>query len=332
MPISTLEAIRTKVRRITRTPSISQLSNEELDQYINTFLVYNLPEKLRLFSLRTMLTFYTQPYVDTYETNTTVATDPLYNFKNKYTAVHNPVYIAGVPGCYTQYENVFYAQWPKTNWVYDTGLRGTGGTGPFAGVISSRPVLQRSLNFSCLDAAGAAMILTDSPQTNILGNLIVPNNTAVVYGTINYVTGAFTLIFPAATQANAIIYAEGISYKASKPVSILFYDNKFVFRPVPDKVYTVQIEADVTPTELLAINQDPFLNKAWEYISLGASKKIFEDRLDYDSVNLILPTINEAESLLLRSTLMQAANQATVTLYTTGKIYGAGWPYTGWPY
>ncbi len=87
MADSTLQAIRTKVRRLTRSPSLSQISDVQIDEYINTFIQYDFPEHLRLFSLRTLLTFYTQPGVDVYETNTTVVTDPLYNFKNKYVAI-----------------------------------------------------------------------------------------------------------------------------------------------------------------------------------------------------------------------------------------------------
>ena len=41
-PTSTLQTIRTKVRRLTRTPSTAQLSDDDLDQYINTFVVYDL--------------------------------------------------------------------------------------------------------------------------------------------------------------------------------------------------------------------------------------------------------------------------------------------------
>ena len=38
MADSTLSAIRTKVRLLTRTPSLNQMSNATLDNYINTFI------------------------------------------------------------------------------------------------------------------------------------------------------------------------------------------------------------------------------------------------------------------------------------------------------
>src|SRR5580765_2325949 len=97
MANSTLAAIQQKVRRLTRSPSLQQLSDADLNQYINTFILYDFPEHLRLFSLRTTLTFYTQPFIDVYETNTIDPTNPLYNFKNKYLTVHPTIYVAGRP-------------------------------------------------------------------------------------------------------------------------------------------------------------------------------------------------------------------------------------------
>jgi len=47
-PSSTLETIKIKVRRLTRSPSEAQLSDADLNQYINTFLIYDLPEHLAL--------------------------------------------------------------------------------------------------------------------------------------------------------------------------------------------------------------------------------------------------------------------------------------------
>src|SRR5271157_5332142 len=100
MAQSNLQAIQIKARRLTRSPSLSQLSDIDLNQYINTFILYDFPEALRLFSLRAVLTFYTQPNVDTYSTNTTNLLDPLYNFKNKYIAVHQPIFMAGIQAYY----------------------------------------------------------------------------------------------------------------------------------------------------------------------------------------------------------------------------------------
>ena len=49
---STVLDMRTKFRRITATPSPTQLSDSEVDKYLQTFLVQDFPEHLRLFNLK----------------------------------------------------------------------------------------------------------------------------------------------------------------------------------------------------------------------------------------------------------------------------------------
>jgi hypothetical protein len=346
MANSTLQAIRTKVRRITRSPSLSQISNGQLDEYINTFILYDFPEHLRLFSLRTLLTFYTQPGVDVYDTNTTVTTDPLYNFKNKYVAVHPPVFMAGIQCFYTQWRDVFYGYYPQTNTISDTLLRGNNSSGPFSGTIAAPStglpfILQESVNFNCIDTNGTSMIMVDVPISNIIGNLTQANVPLVPpYDTtqdpnnyINYVTGEYVISFPAITADMATIWFEGILYQPGKPLCMLYYDDKFTIRPVPDKTYSIQLEVDVRPTELINSTDVPQLEQWWQYIAYGASKKIFEDRMDMDSVQLIMPEFKTQERLVLRTTLTQQANERTVTIYTQGKQFGFGWfGGSGWPY
>ena len=84
-PTSTLQAIQTKVRRLTRKPSTAQISDTDLQNYINTFVVYDFPEQLRTFNLRKTFTFFTNPLQDVYITDSTLPqTNPLYNFQNIY--------------------------------------------------------------------------------------------------------------------------------------------------------------------------------------------------------------------------------------------------------
>jgi len=337
MADSTLTAIKIKTRRLTRTPSTAQLSDADLEQYINTAVLYDFPEELRLFNLRQTLTFYTQPGVDTYATETTDPLDPLYNFKNKYIAVHPPLFLAGIQGFYTQWRDVFYGYYPQTNTIADTNLRGDGATGPFTGTIMASPSIQNNVIFTCLDQNGTSMILVDYPIDNVNGYLSLTNDPQPTlpspYGTINYLTGAFTIFFPRNTGVGAIIWVENIAYQPGKPLAVLYYNDTFTIRPVPDKTYSVQIEVDVRPTELLSNGQSPDLEQWWQYIAYLASRLIFQDRMDVDSVNQILPELKRQERLCLRTTLTQQANERTVTIYTQGKNYGFGWfgP-GGWPY
>lgn len=348
MANSSLSAIQQKVRRLTRSPSLQQLSQDDLNQYINTFILYDFPEHLRLFSLRTTLTFYTQPYVDTYQTITdpSFSTNPLYNFQNKYLTVHPTIYVAGIPVYWTQYRDVFYGNYPQTNFVFNTLFQGNGTTGPFVGNLEQFPVLQNSVLFSALDISGAAMQVIDYPVTDsftgmpsntvgALGIPGVPQELPSPYGQINYQTGAYTLLFPANTMNSDtnIVYGEGQFYQPGLPISCLYFDNKFTLRPVPDKSYTVQLEADIRPTELLDSGKSPQLEQWWQFISYGAALKIFQDRMDLDSVQLIMPEFQAQMDMVNRTNLVQQANERTVTIYTQGKNYGWGCNWgSNWPF
>ena len=78
----------------------------------------------------------------------------------------------------------------------------------------------------------------------------------------------------------APIWFEAILYQPGKPLGMLYYDDKFIIRPVPDKTYSINIEVDVRPTELLNTTDVPQIAQWWQYIAYGAGKKIFEDRMD----------------------------------------------------
>lgn len=344
MALTTLQAIRTKVRNITRSPSINQLSDAKLDDYINTFILYDFPENIRLFSLRSVFTFYTQPNVDVYETNTTDINNPLYNFKNRVEAIHEPVYLAGIQSMYTQKRDVFYGYYPQTNNVASTLVVGNGTVGPYTGTLTAVPILQNNVSFSVIDAAGNAMTLVDIPTSPILGVLASSNTNPIsltnpIRGRINYITGAWSigvlpdLGFPAAAVVGSPIMASTIPYQAGKPITMLYYDTKFTLRPVPDKVYTVQFEVDLRPTELLASIDIPQFEQWWQYIAVMSSIKVFEDRFDFDSIQKLMPTALEYEVKMLRNTLTQQANERTLTIYTQGKQMGFGWLGAGgWPY
>ena len=89
-----LAKIQTKVRRLTRSVSESQLTTAQLNEYVNDFILYEMPERLRTFNLRKSFTFYTQPFIDTY---TTDSTPELVDFKQKNINVFPPFYFAGRP-------------------------------------------------------------------------------------------------------------------------------------------------------------------------------------------------------------------------------------------
>ena len=332
---STLQQIRTKVRRLTRSLSTSQLSQTDLDNYINTFILYDFPEHLRLFTLRKTLTFYTQPYVDTYETNTVNSDDPLYNFNNKYISVHAPIYIAGYDSFFSQSREQFFSIYPKLSATRTTGSTGDGVTTNFTGTLSSVPVLMNSVSFTSVGADDIGLVVHDIPQTDgatglptTTGDLVVPGTTTSL-GTIDYVTGEYDFDFPSAPASGEVIYSQTVAHQVAQPKAVLYTENKFTLRPVPDKSYAVNVEVYARPSDILDDSAEaPELSQWWQYIAYGAAKKVFEDRNDMESVNQIMPEFQQQELLVLRKTIVQNSNERTATIYTEQTepgVLNTGW-------
>lgn len=436
--------IQQKARLLSRRPTEQALTTSQLNQYINTFIMFNFPQQLRLYNLRKTFKFFTQPNVDYYPVTTSDPNSPFYNFNQNIITIHPPVFLAGIPGYYTQWRDQFFGTYPKYDTINNnTGLFGNGTAGPFSGyilnnsglsqfplVIGSLPpqaagVLQRSVIISTIDDNNNGLTLVDYPQTNELGILAQPTylygpnpvssgpsenlgdtdgvgnaagslgagigqiaqyfiigpqtyvvnvesgnlatsngsgsgtfdiatgnytftaaaaNTPIYfytvpqYGTINYLTGAFTATFPSVTASvgsQQPIVTTSVPYQSGKPLGVLYYDQAFTIRPVPDKVYEIQFEADVVPTQLLNETDMPQIEQWWQYIAYGAARLILQDNMDLDSVMLIENEFREQEMLVQRSTLTTRCNSRTETIYTQGKNYGAGgwgWPGMGWPY
>lgn len=381
--LSTLQQIETKVRRITRSPSLAQLTTADLDNYINTFVIYDFPEHLRTFNLRQTFKFWCNPFQDVYTTDVAsygaasqASQNVLYNFQNNVLTVHDPIYIAGYQSFYSQNREQFFGIYPNTNSIQSIGPCGNGTTLTFTGVVNinfpgSFPnpevnnqqggacLVKNNVLFESVDVNGNGLSLVDIPVLDsvtglptVWGNLYVPGSSAwqaaianpplgVAPYTlspggnpnsqnyINYVTGAFTITFPTAPKSGFAINSQTIPLITSLPQALLWYGNKFVLRPVPDQPYQVNFEVFRRPTALLAENAIPELAEWWQYIAYGASKKIFEDRMDLDSVQLILPEYQKQEILCNRRSIVQWTNERTSTIYTdqtsnTGQG-GFGW-------
>lgn len=337
----TLEAIRIKVRRLTRKPTENQISTADIDQYINTFIEYDFPSELRLFPMKTNFIFYTKPFIDTYSVNTIDTSDPLYNFYNLYITTEQPVYIAGYVSLFDQDQYHFYGIYPKINFIQSIGIAGDGVTTSFTGVINTQQntpgnptssvanvqtnILQNSVLFDSIATDGSSILVIDYPATSLIGYLGIPNTPATSisnYGQINYITGAFTVSFPVAPAIGVQINSQTVIYQPTRPQAMLYYDSKFVFRPVPDQAYKVEMEAYLRPIALLQAGQSPQLEQWWQLIAYGAAKKIFEDLMDTDSVQMIMPEFDKQMRLALRTTLVQRTKQRTATIYTEQQNQG----------
>lgn len=326
MSDSTLNAIRNKVRRLTGSPSISQLSTADLDQYINTFYEQDFPSHLKLWNLHETYTFYTTPNEDQYTLPINTNNLQIITFQG----INPPVYISGYQSWFSESREEFFRVYPFLNFI-QTALSGNGTEGPYSFTLTNIPVLKRQVTIFAIDSGGTTRILADDG----LGGFVVAGTTTAVVGTINYVTGAIAnLTFPAGQTipTTQMIKAEYVPYVASRPVAMLFFDATMTLRPVPDQVYPVNIEVYKNPVQLISSTDNPELEQWWQLIALGAARKVLQDRLDNEALASIQPFFEEQMSLAAYRTALQQAPMSTATIYTDMLQYPVGnRPFGGFP-
>jgi hypothetical protein len=185
------------------------------------------------------------------------------------------------------------------------------------------------------------MNVTDDGAGNLIGDC--------TSGTVNYDSGLISnLIFTQAVPAGVVItiqYNPANPSNLAIPLAIMFYQNQFTLRPVPDRGYTIElmtyrlpsqaILGSYTTTDVNGNNPQianlagtPELNEWWETLAFGAAKKIFEDRLDPDGVMMMDKGLAERYSLNMTRTYAQLGSQSMNTLFRDQLSYNYG--NTGW--
>jgi hypothetical protein len=305
---STLQDIRNKTRRLTGSPSITQLTDNQIDEAVNTYYTYDMPQQLKLFNLKEEFEFYTQPNIDTYDFP-----------RNEYRTVNPPLFLAGYESFWSQSEDHFYRIYPQLEFIEEVG-QGDGTTGPFNFTLTNIPMLRGytspgkpQIIFSQVLVSGVSGNTNQIARDDGNGAWIDQDGNFVA-GSIDYVTGVGSVTFNNAIDGT--INAQNIPYVAARPQALLFFNDIFFLRPVPDQAYKVQMEAFRTPTSLIGSGTSPLLDEWWQYLAFGASKKILEDRLDMDGLGKIIPLLEEQQRLVLRRTIVQQTNERTATIYT----------------
>jgi hypothetical protein len=315
--MATLANIRTKVRRLTGRSSENQITNAQIDQYINTFYLYDMPETLRLFTQETVFEFMTTANVDTYDMNTMQVWtgESNQNAVDVFISLKPPVFIAGYQSFYSQDREQFFRTYPILAQINST-TEGDGTAGPYAVTLSNFPILQNSVTVGAVDSLDAASNCIDIPVTRTNGTWQLSNTNTAVVGSVNYITGALSVTFPNTIPVNNEITFTAVPYQANRPQGMLFYNNIITLRPVPDQSYKVSINAFKSPVALISAGDNPQLKQWWQYLAYGAAKKIFEDSQDTDGVAGLMGAFQEQERMVLRRTIMQRTNQRVATIYT----------------
>lgn len=344
--IPILQMIIAKVRRLTgsadpfQLPDVPDTSNPYsvgITDYINSFYYYDFPAQYRSLKLKDRYTFNTSVGIDTYafdSENYTTVEMPCYCAKREILLFNDPWSFYGV----------------NFNWQYQNNFAtGDGTTGPYTGFTSAKPIV-RSFNnnpvfsanpnypasrvqnilITANDQFGSSQNVTDvGGGSGPTGNLIQEvSGNVVSAGTINYETGEIEVTFSVAIPEGNPIQIQYNPTTLAPPLSILFFQNQFVLRPVPDRGYTIELVAYRQPSQALAntpaFTGNPELSEWWETIAFGASKKIYEDRNDFDSADRMESLLNKQYQLNFTRTYAQLGKQSIQTLFRDQLSYNYG--------
>jgi hypothetical protein len=281
----TLLDIRNKIRSVTGSPSIDQITDPDLNNYINNYYVFTMPFELKEQIENQFLDF------------KTVVGQDIYAFPGGYFTDQPGAYADGFPLIFYQDPDIFYQDWP-IQYSVDNLATGNGVISNFVGGLQNPPLIMGT--FFITDGT---QVLQDNGSGVMTGN---------GSGTINYTTGAFNVTFTNPPIASATIYGKYQCYMGNRPQGIMFFNNEFTLRPVPDQVYQIHLQGYIKPN-LLVNNSDKPLQEEWgPLIAYGASLEIFSDRGDMENWERYYTEFKRFENVALGRTIQQLTAEQSV--------------------
>lgn len=163
-----------------------------------------------------------------------------------------------------------------------------------------------SITFNTAVISGVGIIATYDLVSSI--GILTGNGS----GTINYVTGAFSATFNTAPASTATIYDKYQAYEPARPQGVLFYNNVFTFRPIPDQVYAITMQGYINQIQLAFDSDTPLATEWGQLIVYGTSLEIFSARGDLVAYNNYYPIMKRYENVALGRTVQQFEAQQSV--------------------
>ena len=341
--------------------SVTVASPPGVDDYINDFYLYDLPEDARILKLRDFYTFFTIPNCGTY-------TIPQW-----INQIYDPIYIDNYQFAWYQNPDVFYRIWPELNFIDRNLFTPNGSNASFTFTLTQTPIQQGTVVIGLnpnIDgqAAGALETFTDQDQPIPLD---IPVNQYFVNpgtltgnqggtGTIDYLTGAVTITYKTTPPNGATSSCHYHPYVASRPRDILYWQNQLFIRPIPNDTYSVKVMAYMMPTTVLSAATNatqkpsfisttstpgsantgviqgfnstngtsvlPQFNEWWQLIAYGAALKILAEEGDWTEYAAVEKLYERQRLLAQRKTIKQLGSQRIPTPYADNNGAGPQFP------
>lgn len=355
----TLASAVTKTRKITGSSNSFQVTDEDIVRKMHSFYSYDLPAKFRSLKLKDVYTFTTNIGQDVYPFNSELyitVNQPCYCAKREIKLFHNPWNFYAVNYNWQHHANFNFGN--GTTGPYEgftiaapliASVNNDPGTQSNPNLFFTQGRVQNILitaNVIGPNGIGQTQNVTDDGQGNLIQIFQTSNSGNQEYGwtyyrqyasstptlpggaTINYQTGEISgLVFAEAIPEGTPIQIQYNPKKFSIPLAILFFQNQFTVAPVPDSGYTIELTCYRQPIQALLaadMSGNPELSEWWEILAVGASKKIFEERLDSDGVMYIDKMLKERYDIIETRTYAQIGQERISTLYTDQLTYNYG--------
>lgn len=265
-----LNRLRYTIRKITGKYDTQQLPDSSvgevsisnpsgIDDYINDFYLYDLPEDLRTLRLRDFYTFTTVPNCGTYGVPQNIL------------QIYDPIYVDNYQNQWYQYPQDFYQIWPELNFIDRNLFSPNGATKTFSFKLTQTPVQQGTVVIGLqpnIDGPPPAIspvletftdqdqpIPLDIPQQQFFVNPGTLTGNQGGTGTIDYLTGAVTITYSSlipAPPTGALSSCHYHPYVASRPRDLLFWQQQLFIRPIPNDTYQIKVMAYMLPTTVIS--------------------------------------------------------------------------------
>ena len=323
-----------------------------IDDYINDYYLYDLPENLRTFKLKRFFTFTTIPNCGTYNV-------PQYVYQ-----LEPPIYVDNYQFAWYQSPESFYRIWPELNFIDQNLFTPDGSTSSFTFTLSQTPVQQGTVVIGLKPNQDGnpsptleSFTDTDQPipldlpplQRFVNPGTLTGNQGGT--GTIDYLTGVCTINYSINPPTGATSSCHYHPYVASRPRDIMFFQQQLFIRPIPHDTYLVKMIGYFMPTTVMSAATNatptapadasgnlqgfndpqntylPNFNEWWQMIAYGASLKIFLEDGEHEEYARYKPVYEEQVLLSQRRCLKQLSNQRIPTAYSEStQNGGAAWP------
>lgn len=301
---------------INKTKSFLRGSNyrddEQILRAIRQFMDFNLPYYFDIQIFRTIWSFSTE------------AGQPNYLIPERFITIGKDeiMYVNGYPRSFTSNIADFKSYY-KSDYFPEQDIeigQGDGGssyninlphTQITRGVTSPDGYVRARVFINTKFSDDTFVVAQDDGNGNLIGDNIAENST------IDYVNGTISITFLEPIAEGQRIGATYGTYSGSSPFVALIQNRMVEMRPIPDRAYLVEFDAYIKPSVLL--DSDDILQYEWlfDFITLGAARRIFEELANKVMLDRTEKTFLEYKAMVNnRSARQDSSSKKVKSTYT----------------